>query len=165
MVDARTLESAKERHSRAAAPRRRAPLEKAPEDEIAKDAKRWMGRALRLRNIDPHRAMLAAERAFGFYFSASKMVFSESGRADCLFGAGKALSLAASLCEGSDPRRAGRMHEEAGDHFHVGARHGTRPEEEVLKLAQAQYELALKMGGIPRVLERKIAMCKRALGL
>jgi len=154
----------KERHSRAAAPRKRAPLGKAPGKNPVKEAEGLMSCALRLRNREPVRAARTAERAFGFYLVAAKTAFSEKNRADCFVGAGNALSLAASLCEKSDSRRAGRLRLEAGDHFHAGARHGTMPEENAIKLAREQYELALRLGGIVRVLERKIAMCDRASG-
>jgi len=165
MAEARTLEAGKERHSRARAPRRRGPLEKAPGKNLLKDAKRWMDDALRLRNRDPLRAARAAERAFGFYFAATRTAFSERTKADCLVGAGTALSLAAALCERRDPRRASRLHEEAGDHLYTGARHGTKPEEEVKKMAREQYARALELGGTVRVLERKVAMCERVSGL
>ena len=165
MAEARTLEAGKERHSRATAPRRRGPLENTPVRNLIKEAKSWMDEALRLRNMDQHRAGLAAERALGLYLAASRRNLSERGKADCLFRAGEALSLAASLCEKSDPRRAGRLHLEAGDYLHAGAWNGTRPKEEVLKLAREQYVLALGLGGVQRILERKIAMCDRALEL
>ncbi len=165
MAEAKTLEAREERHSRASAPRRRPPLEKAPGENLIKKAERWMGRAIRLRNTDAHKAIRAAENAAGFYLAASKKAFSERAKADCLVCAGKAISLAASICEKMDMRRAGRMHGDAGHYFFAGARNGTMPEAEVKDLAREQYELALKFGGDMRILKRKIAMCGRGSGL
>ncbi|MEW5996404.1 MAG: hypothetical protein AB1657_02295 [Candidatus Micrarchaeota archaeon] len=161
MAEARALE--RERHSRRAR-RRRAPLEDYPAKSLAGLAGELMVSAMRLRGTDAQAAARTAERAFGFYLAASQKASSGRERADCLVGAGKALSLAASVCEGIDARRAGRMHEDAGDHLFKGARGGTVPEAEVRELARQQYELALGMGGVPRIVERKIAMCGRGHG-
>jgi hypothetical protein len=164
MAEARTLEAPEKRQFGVRAPRRKGPLEEVPGKNLVKEAKRRMDEALKSRNTDPYKAGLAAERAFGLYLVASRRNLSEKGRDDCLFKAGEALSLAASLCEESDPRRAGRLHLEAGDYFHAGAWHGTKPKDEVLRLAREQYVLALELGGVVRVLQRKIAMCDRAIG-
>lgn len=161
MVEARTLQAPEKRQFGVRAPRRRAPLGKAPGKNLVKEAEGLMSCALRLRNTDPQRAARAAERAFGSYFAASKTEFSEKKRADCLIGAGKALSLAAELCEEKDPRRSGRMHEQAGDQFYAGARHGTMPESEAKRMAKEQYVLALRLGGNAYVLMRKIGTCGR----
>ena len=162
MAEARTLQAPEKRQFGARAPRRRGPLEKAPGKNFLEKAKRWMDDALRLRKNEPVKAAGAAMRAFGFYLAAANGAFSEKNKDDCLVGAGTALSLAAALCEKRDPRRAGRLHEEAGDHLYRGARLGTKPEGEVRKMAREQYVLALELGGIVRVLERKVAMCDRA---
>ncbi|MCX6768708.1 MAG: hypothetical protein NTY83_02615 [Candidatus Micrarchaeota archaeon] len=165
MAEIRTVEAARERHSRATAPRRRAPLEKAPmKKNFLAEAKRWMDDALMLRNTEPVKAARAAERALGFYLATEKNAFSERNKADCMVGAGTALSLAAALCERRDPRRASRLHEDAGDHFYAGARHSRKPKEEVKKLAREQYVRALELGGTVLVLERKIATCDRVCG-
>jgi len=158
------LEAGGERHSRAAAPRRKGPLEEVPGKNFLERAKRWMDYALTLRNRGPVKAAGAAMRAFGFYLAAEKSAFSEKSKANCLVGAGTALSLAASLCEKRDPRRAGRLHEDAGDHLYRGAKHGTMPEGEAIRLAREQYARALELGGNVRVLVRKVSMCDRASG-
>ncbi len=161
MAEARTLEAGRGRHSRRTR-RRRGPLGKPPWEELAGEAEGLMGCAIRLRNRDPRRSERAAERAFGSFLSASRKADSEMKRADLLVEAGKALSFAAVLCEKRDPRRAGRMHEEAGDYLYAGARHGAISEAAVKGLAKKEYERAWELGGNPRVLERKMGTCERA---
>lgn len=163
MAEARVL-GAGGRHPRKAR-RRRGPLGKGPWEEMATEAEGLMGCATRLRNRDPLRAERAAERAFGFFLSASRKADSEMKRADLLVEAGKALSFAAFLCEKRDARRAGRMHEEAGDYFYSGARHGAITEASVKALAKREYERAWELGGNARVLARKIGTCERGLDL
>ena len=163
MAEPRTLEAREEKRSGASAPRRRS-LGKVRQKDPVKEAECWMKKAVRLRNMDARKAIRDAETAAGYYLSASKKAFSERMRADCLVGAGKAISLAASVCEGIDARRAGRMHEDAGDYLFRGARGGTMPEAEVRELAKAEYGRALGLGGVQRIVERKIAMCERAIG-
>ena len=157
----KALEAGKESHSRAAAPRRRSLGNVRQKDPVG-EAECWMKRAIRLRNGNVRKAIRAAETSAGYYLAAAKKSFSERMGADCLVGAGRALSLAASLCEGMDARRAGRMHEDAGNYLFRGARGGTMPEASVRELAKAEYEQALGLGGVHRILERKIAMCGRA---
>lgn len=163
MAEARVLE-ARERHSRRAR-RRRGPLGKPPWEELAKEAEGLMGCATRLRKTNPRQSERAAERAFGFFLSASRKADSEMKRADLLVEAGKALSFAAFLCEKRDARRAGRLHEEAGDHLYSGARHGAITEASVKALARKEYERAWELGGNARVLERKMGTCERNLDL
>jgi hypothetical protein len=161
MAEAKAFEAGRQKGSRARARRRRVPLREEPWENLAKEAKGLMGCALRLRNRDPRRAERAAERAFGSYLSASRKADSERQKADLLVEAGKALSFAAFLCEKRDTRRAGRMHEEAGDCIYSGARHGAISEASVKALAKREYERAWELGGNARVLERKMGTCDR----
>ncbi|HNT60727.1 MAG TPA: hypothetical protein PKJ97_01990, partial [Candidatus Bilamarchaeaceae archaeon] len=85
MAENRVLE-ARERRSRRAR-RRRGPLGEEGCRKLSKDAETWMGRAVSLRNSDVQKAMRAAERAFGFFLSASRKAESEMKRAELLVGA------------------------------------------------------------------------------
>ncbi|MDD2655178.1 MAG: hypothetical protein PHQ80_00725 [Candidatus ainarchaeum sp.] len=73
------------------------------------------------------------------------------------FCAGEAFARAASDSR-NDRRRAGRLHEIAGDRYFDAA--NGQPGRAVA-LAREQYGLALEMGGYAKVLNRKIAACDR----
>ncbi len=126
MARSRALEAAKGRQSGARAPRKRAPLEEYSAERLKSHAKNWMSLALRRRDRDPMGAIRYAERAARYYLAASKKAVSEREQADLRIHCGRALSFAAKVCEKKEPRRAGRFHEDAGDHFHAGARYGTK---------------------------------------
>lgn len=161
MAEARTLEAERRRHLGIGVSRKKGPLEKAPGKNLVKEAKGLMDRAVRLRNTDVREAMRAAESAAGFYLVASDEAFSKRVKAECLVCVGKALSLMASLCKEGDPRRAGRVHNDAGNNFLEAARGGAEPKGKVLEMAKEQFSLALQLGGDAKILNRKIAICAR----